>query len=378
MKKVSLLVFFVFLALRSFCQTVRLDSITYSNGNSIKYSYLSGKVISKASTDPADPLSPFPYVEYYYYNQNDKLSFVKDRYGKTLREFTYAGDNIATEKRYDYSVSPVPVLNVSYTYEYDFNNRLISKTNFDISNSKYEKYKYLYHSSGTIASITLEDYFNFHGQPGTTPEIKDMKRWVFEENSNGQIISSKSEEWSGGGQIYWVSSSQGTEYTYDNTTDKLVSYDLGSFDGFPDPIQIIGTVTLLEEGYTWEPFDGDHVLIKGLEDVTTEHEYELSVFVTGEPIKEVSVFGEKTTYHYTFNGTVGIGTSNENEKGIVFPNPVKEEVFIELEGEYQFKLFDSYGNMVSQSTNVSNLNRGVYFYEVVGESVLERGKLILE
>lgn len=94
---------------------------------------------------------------------------------------------------------------------------------------------------------------------------------------------------------------------------------------------------------------------------------------------------------FTDNG--GVLGLNESEQGMtvtLYPNPASENLFISLshthENNYQFELFDVAGKKVMQMKlqegnsgmiSLGRLNKGIYFYKVRGEKVMNSGKLII-
>ncbi len=126
------------------------------------------------------------------------------------------------------------------------------------------------------------------------------------------------------------------------------------------------------------------------------HDYAFTYNETGDKLIEEALsyyydgipFVLKTTYYYSIHLVNSIHTANdlESKSPVVYPNPFTNQLSIRLNNtnsQAVFELFDAQGRKVlstcvqnSETIDLTNIARGVYFYTLSKDNNLHRGKLI--
>jgi len=162
------------------------------------------------------------------------------------------------------------------------------------------------------------------------------------------------------------------------------------------PYTYYETYSANADSYIFE-ISPDDIAVITMGDTITERKVYWDQNYVGEAFlkaKSINICGESDFSEalvITINSTQSILENGQGQLFSVFPNPVKEKVFIEFHqtGEFNLALFDNLGNEIFKDSeiaipesktiplDVSNIPRGIYYLSINGDENSSIKKLIL-
>lgn len=328
--------------------------------------------------------------------ETDYLSLGTTWEARNKYEYAYDSSGALIQVIYSdryYFVGDEWFLNSKTEYEYlpDTTRRLSNKTFYywSVSDSLWvvsERHEYVYDAGGRLIQELLP-WWNTE-----TNQFDKSRKIDFKYDASGNLITDSVAYWNPDGSEQWLPQTI-EENTYDEywnleTNNRFVW--LYSCERCPD----------YNYGYS---YDNNFSFADLVLPVATHYysfvEYvELNEMFFRHMLEEITMFSnwDNNAGRFTYHTKVTFTYSEENAKGIdynrdtgirVYPNPATEYLIFEINLSIKpsiIELFDINGRKVISQTitdfiqvSISHLNSGIYFYQVIGEDRVSRGKIII-